>query len=231
MKFKSLTIPLWCTHWSPCLRASTVFISCKMVFHNIHNYPFHSRIIKLIFKALHRLCHLFLVRMWGMRHFLLENPETPIAILQIRQKSLLLQKHNQPAQYDNIKMVGSKKRVFKLDVDDQDNRFLGLVSKECHDAENQIQKSVCGWYPVLLSLLSPKVSYTSALTANKPSPRHSWITSPKSKVRYISETGERNLIVFQRGMEQRYSIILKHQCVVHKKRYVHSLYIAQIPCF
>lgn len=109
----------------------------EAVLPNIHNYPFHSRIMKLIFKALHRLHHLFLVSTSGMRYPLLEDPETPIARLQIRQKSLLLQKCNQPAQYDNIKMVGSKRRAFKMDVDDQDNKFLGLLSKEYHDAGNQ----------------------------------------------------------------------------------------------
>ena len=142
MKFKSLTIPLWYTDWSPHLIPSTVFVSCKMVFHNIHNYPFRSRRMKLIFMALHRLHHLFLVSMSGMRYPLLEDPEIPIAVLQIKQKSLLLQKCNQPAQYDNIKMAGSKRRVFKLDVDDQDNKFLGLLSKECHDAGNQNRHSV-----------------------------------------------------------------------------------------
>jgi len=60
--------------------------------------------MKLIFKAPHGLHHLFLVSMSGMRYPLLEDPETPIDILQIRQKSLLLQKCNQPGQYDNIKM-------------------------------------------------------------------------------------------------------------------------------
>lgn len=98
--------------------------------------------MKLTFKALHRLCHLFSVSMSGMRYPFLEDPETPIAGLQMRQKSHLLQNCNQPAQYDNIKMVGSKRRVFKLDVDVQDNKFLGLLSKEHHDAGNQNRHSL-----------------------------------------------------------------------------------------
>lgn len=79
-----------------------------------------------------------------MRYPLLEHPDTPIAGLQIRQKSLLLQKCYQPAQYDTTEMVGSKRRLFKVDVDDQDNKFLGLLSKEYHDAGNQNQHSLLG---------------------------------------------------------------------------------------
>lgn len=100
--------------------------------------------MKLIFKALHRIHHLFLVSMSGMRYPLLEDPETPIAVLQIRQQTLLLQKYNQLIQYDNDKRLRSKRRAFKLDVHDQDNKFLGLHSKKCHDVGTQNQCSMLG---------------------------------------------------------------------------------------
>lgn len=41
-------------------------------------------------------------------------------------------------------MVGSKRRVFKLDVDDLDDKFLVLLSKQYHDAGKQNQHSVLG---------------------------------------------------------------------------------------
>lgn len=128
----------------------------------------------------------------------MEDPETPIALLQIKQKSFPLQKYNQPAQYDHIKMVGPKSRVLKLDVDDPDDRFLGQLSKECHNGGNQNWHN-CGWYTVLLSLLSPQVSYISVLTANKPLSDRDLLDheSQEQGKRCLSQTKERKLIVFQ----------------------------------